>query len=169
MISLALAPMMWAPSTWSVVASATSFTNPAVSPSAMLRPWARNGKRPILTVRPSARASRSVRPTLAISGLVKVAAGAARQLGCAGCPEMNVDLLLLELALERLGDLVVLGGDQPGQHLDQRHLGADRGEEAGELGAHDPAPEHRQAPGLPREVQRFLARHHALAVELEAR
>ena len=82
---------------------------------------------------------------------------------------MNVDLLLLELALERLGDLVVLGGDQSRQHLDQRHLGADRGEEAGELGAHDPAPEHRQAPGLTREVQRFLARHHALAVELEAR
>ena len=38
----------------------------------MLRPWARNGKRPILSSRPSALASRSVRPTLAISGFVKL-------------------------------------------------------------------------------------------------
>jgi hypothetical protein len=71
-----------------VFASPISFTNPASSRSAMFRPCARNGNRPILSVRPSAFASRSVSPTLAISGLVNVAAGTARQLVCAGCPAM---------------------------------------------------------------------------------
>ena len=48
---------------------------------------------------------------------------------CVGAGEADAglegDLALAERALELLGDGLVLGGDQPGQRLDDRHLGAE--------------------------------------------
>src|ERR1700694_1233481 len=56
------------PSTSSLVRSATIFTKPSVSPDIFARPRTPNGKAPTRTSNPRSFASRSVRPTLPISG-----------------------------------------------------------------------------------------------------
>ncbi len=66
-----------------------------------------------------------------------------------GLPILKRDAALAERALERLGARLVLGGDQPGQRLDDRHLGAERPPGAGELDADDAAAEHDRATRAP--------------------
>ena len=51
------------------------------------------------------------------------------------------DPALAELLRELLGRVLVLHRDQPRQHLDDRHLGAEAPEDRGELAADDPAAE----------------------------
>src|SRR6266516_4854404 len=53
--------------------------------------------------------------------------------------EVEVDPALAELLRELLRGVFVLGRDQPRQHLDDRHLGAEAPEDRGELAADDPA------------------------------
>ena len=56
--------------------------------------------------------------------------------------DLEVDAALAERPLDRLGALLVLGGDQPGQRLDDGHVGAEGLPRAGELDADDAAAEH---------------------------
>ena len=63
-------PIMWQPSSSSVLASAMNFTKPVVSPSERARPLALNGKRPVLYARPLSFTTCSGSPTVAISGHV---------------------------------------------------------------------------------------------------
>src|SRR3546814_4726056 len=58
---------MCTPNTSSVSASASTFTKPSVSPLALARPLALNGKEPVLYLCPSALSCSSVLPTLARS------------------------------------------------------------------------------------------------------
>ncbi len=70
-------PTMWTPSTVPEE-SPTILTKPPVSPDATALPSAAMGKRPTLTPSPNfARASASVSPTSAISGIVKTQLGQA--------------------------------------------------------------------------------------------
>ena len=58
--------------------------------------------------------------------------------------ELERDPALAELLAELLARVVVLRRDQPVEHLDDRHLAAERLEDRGELAADDPAAEHDQ-------------------------
>jgi hypothetical protein len=82
--------------------------------------------------------------------------------------DLEVDLPLTEVALELLRDLLVLGGDQAGQRLQDGHLGAERLPDAGELDADHAAAQHDRRRRHPVEPQRVLAGDDPLAVDLEA-
>ena len=73
------------------------------------------------------------------------------------------DLALAERPLELLADGLVLGGDQPGQRLDDRHLGAEALEDGGELDADDAAAQHDDARRHVVDGEGLLARHDAAA------
>ena len=75
---LASGPTICAPRRIFESASATSFTNPSASPVVSARPIAAKGTFPIFTLRPATVAWDSWRPTVAISGSVKIAEGIAR-------------------------------------------------------------------------------------------
>ena len=60
--SPACGPMMCAPSSSPLPASATSFAKPSISPTIVALPSARNGKRPVFVSCPAACASSSVQP-----------------------------------------------------------------------------------------------------------
>ena len=62
---------------------------------------------------------------------------------------------------------LVLGGHEPGQRLDDRHLDAEGAPGAGELDADHAAAEHHRGRGHAVELQRVVAGDDALAVELE--
>ena len=78
------------------------------------------------------------------------------------------DAALAEGALQHLRRGLVLGGDQPGQGLDDGDLGAEGAPHARELDADDTAAEHDHRRRHPVEAQRLLGGDHALAVDLEA-
>src|SRR5207237_9371508 len=59
--------------------------------------------------------------------------------------EVERDFLLLERLRELLRGVFVLLRDEPRQHLDDRHLAAERAEDRGELGADDAAAEDEEA------------------------
>src|SRR5204863_2625605 len=61
--------------------------------------------------------------------------------------EVECDPALLELLRELLPRVRVLLRDQLGEHLDDRHLGAEAPEDRGELAADDSAPEDDEVPG----------------------
>ncbi len=80
--------------------------------------------------------------------------------------DLVVDLALAELALELLGEELVLVGHQVRQGLDDRDLGAEALPDARELHADDPAAEHDHAVGHVVEVDGLGGGHDA-AAELE--
>lgn len=82
---------------------------------------------------------------------------------------MDGDLLLLHLSFQRLRNLVVLGGHEARQHLDQGDFGAERCEETGELGADNPSTQHHEPTRLPWQFERLLAGDHLGAVQADAR
>ena len=79
------------------------------------------------------------------------------------------DPALAEGALERLRARLVLAGDEPGEGLDDRDVGAEGLPHAGELAADDAAAEHDRRGRDVVEAQRVLGGHHPRAVDLEAR
>ena len=74
-------------------------------------------------------------------------------------PGLNAILRLRKDRSSMLGDGLVLGGDEPGQRLDDGHLGAERAEHGGELDADDAAAEHDDARRDEVERERLLAGH----------
>ena len=82
--------------------------------------------------------------------------------------DLEPDAALAERPLERLRDVLVLGRDQPGQRLDDGHLGAERAPDAGELDADHAAAEHDRGGGHAVQRQRVLAGDDPLAVDLQA-
>ena len=88
--------------------------------------------------------------------------------GLEGGADVEGDPALLERALEDLGDGLVLGGDQPGQRLDDRDVGAEGAPDAGELAADDAAAEHDHRARDVVQGQRVLGGDHPVPVDLEA-
>src|SRR5262249_47489296 len=60
--------------------------------------------------------------------------------------ELEADALLAERLRQLLRGVLVLEGDDSVEHLDDRDLAAEGGEDRGELAPDDPAAENRQAP-----------------------
>ncbi len=77
---------------------------------------------------------------------------------------VDLDALLVEGALEGLGDLLVLDREDVGQHLDERDLRAERVEEVGELDADGAGADDHDRLGLLAVGQGLARGHHAHAV-----
>src|SRR5680860_902630 len=83
------------------------------------------------------------------------------------CSHLEGDLALAHRALERLGDILVLGSHQPGQSLDDGHVGAEGLPYGRELGADDAAAEHDHRLRHTVEQERMVGGQDRLAVDLK--
>ena len=79
----------------------------------------------------------------------------------------HVDAGLLERLLQRPSRALVLAGKQLVEHLDDRDLAAEPGEDGGELAADHAAADDRQPRGHVVDRQQLVARHHARVVPVE--
>ena len=82
---------------------------------------------------------------------------------------MDGDALLGEGLARELGDLGILGGQDAGEHLDHRHLGAEAAIEARELDADGAGADDQQRFGKARRHHRLLVGPDQPAVGLEPR
>ena len=83
--------------------------------------------------------------------------------------ELELQALLGQHALERLGDLAVHAGHDAVEELDHRHLGAQPAPDAAQFQADDAAADHHQVLGHLVQLQRAGRGHDALLVDLDAR